>query len=208
MSTRVAVVTGSNKGIGLSIVKLLAPIFEGDVILTSRDVGRGEAAVKQLEDDFGVKVKFHQLDIEDHDSIVALKDFLVATYGGLDVLVNNAAIAYKQAATEPFLEQATNTIKTNYTATLNVCDVLFPILKAHARVVNLSSSAGMLQRIPSEELREQLSNEHLTVGNLNDLVSDYLRDVQEGVHEKNWGGSAYVVSKVIARAPLETMYKV
>lgn len=38
MSTRVAVVTGSNKGIGLAVVQALCKQFEGDVYLTARDV--------------------------------------------------------------------------------------------------------------------------------------------------------------------------
>lgn len=43
----------------------------------------------------GLSVRFHQLDIDDEESIAAFKTHLEETYGGLDVLVNNAAIAYK-----------------------------------------------------------------------------------------------------------------
>ena len=38
---------------------------------------------------------FHQLDITDDASVRRMRDFLQMNYGGLDVLVNNAAIAYK-----------------------------------------------------------------------------------------------------------------
>jgi len=37
------------------------------------------------------------------------------------------------ASTAPFLEQAEVTLKTNYWNTLNVCNILFPILRPHAR---------------------------------------------------------------------------
>ena len=47
--SKVAVVTGSNKGIGLAIVKGLVAKFEGDVYLTSRSEERGLAAVEQLK---------------------------------------------------------------------------------------------------------------------------------------------------------------
>ena len=63
------------------------------MLFVARSEERGLSAVKDLEKE-GLKPKFHQLDITDHQSIVKLKDFLVAKYGGLDVLVNNAAIAY------------------------------------------------------------------------------------------------------------------
>lgn len=43
----------------------------------------------------GLSVRFHQLDIDDEESITTFKTHLEETYGGLDVLVNNAAIAYK-----------------------------------------------------------------------------------------------------------------
>ena len=43
----------------------------------------------------GLNPKFHQLDIDDPASIDRLRDFLKEQYGGLDVLVNNAGIAYK-----------------------------------------------------------------------------------------------------------------
>ena len=48
-SSKVAVVTGSNKGIGFAIVKKLCQKFDGVVYLTSRDEGRGKAAVAELE---------------------------------------------------------------------------------------------------------------------------------------------------------------
>ncbi|KAH1014860.1 hypothetical protein HUJ05_012675 [Dendroctonus ponderosae] len=49
-STRkVAVVTGSNKGIGFAIVKGLCEKYNGDVYLTSRDIKRGTAAVEALK---------------------------------------------------------------------------------------------------------------------------------------------------------------
>ena len=54
---------------------------------------RGEEAVKELEEKHGIKVGFHQLDIEDQQSIDRLADYIKRTYGGLDILVNNAAIA-------------------------------------------------------------------------------------------------------------------
>jgi carbonyl reductase 1 len=43
----------------------------------------------------GYKPLYHQLDVEDQNSIDRFKQFLEETHGGLDLLVNNAAIAYK-----------------------------------------------------------------------------------------------------------------
>jgi len=137
MSTsRVFVVTGSNKGIGKSIVKLLLQDTKEEkiVYLTSRNEEAGLKTVKELED-IGLKCKYHQLDITDQKSIDKLRHYLVEHHGGLDVLVNNAGTAYKGTSTAPFSEQAEVTCKCNFFGTLNVCDALFPILKP--RLVNM-----------------------------------------------------------------------
>ena len=60
----------------------------------ARNEKLGQEAVKALNGE-GLQPKFHQLDICDKASIDRLKNFLQTTYGGLDVLVNNAGIAFK-----------------------------------------------------------------------------------------------------------------
>ena len=97
MSTRVAVVTGANKGIGLAIVRGLCKKFTGDVFLTARDEERGRAAVALLNSE-GLSPKFHQLDICSQESVDNLKKFIVEKYGGVDVLINNAGMQNKQGA--------------------------------------------------------------------------------------------------------------
>ncbi|KAG8199458.1 hypothetical protein JTE90_000324 [Oedothorax gibbosus] len=197
MGTRVAVVTGSNKGIGFAIVRALCSKFDGDVYLTARNEERGLAALKALEKE-GLHPKFHLLDIESEDSIKSLATFLKSHYEGLDVLVNNAAIAYKNADTTPFGEQAENTIKINVLDTMNVCKILFPLLRPHARVVNLSSSAGKLsQYVSSGELQQKLKSETLTEDGLVKLMQQFVDDAKAGVNEQNgWGSRAYSISKI------------
>ncbi|MFT7809545.1 carbonyl reductase NADPH 1-like [Arapaima gigas] len=168
MSKKVAVVTGANKGIGLAVVRALcrAP-FPGDVLLTARNEQLGRAAVEQLRGE-GLQAAFHQLDICDQGSVKRLAAFLQDTYGGIDLLVNNAGIAFKSAAclapprgaelkfckyvltcvlvaenaVEPFGEQAEVTMRTNFWGTLWVSQALLPLLRPHARVVNISSFAS------------------------------------------------------------------
>ena len=113
--TRIAAVTGANKGIGLAIVRNLALQYPSStfnngpllIYLTARDQSRGEAAVKALQDDAQLKrakalakdgglttVKFHSLDISREKSILDFAGFLKQEHeGGIDVVVNNAGIA-------------------------------------------------------------------------------------------------------------------
>ncbi|UYV61561.1 hypothetical protein LAZ67_1005299, partial [Cordylochernes scorpioides] len=195
MARRVAVV-GSNKGIGLATVKNLCKKFVGDVILTARNPELGQKAVEILEKE-GLHPKCHQLDIDDLTSIQKLRDYLKDNYGGLDVLVNNAGMAYPHKTTASVAEQAENTVRVNYFGTHMVCQELFPLLRPHARVVNVSSCMGMLSKIPSPQLREKLSSPDLTQVELSKLMAQFIEAAKQGVHaEQGWGNSTYVVSKV------------
>jgi len=191
------VVTGSNKGIGFGIVRALCKQFDGDVILTARDESRGKASVKALEKE-GLKPLFHQLDICDHDSIVRLRDFLQEKYGGLDVLVNNAGIVYNSSSNASFKEQAVETNKINYFSTLDACEVLFPLLKAHARVCNMSSglSKSSLSKC-SSQLQKKFTDPNLSMEELTTLIKKFIEDAGKGDHVKSgFSDSAYGMSKV------------
>lgn len=171
--SKVAVVTGSNKGIGFAIVKGLAKQYPGIVYLTARNEELGQKAVKELEAQ-GLKVAYHQLDIDNQESIDRFTTYIKEKHQGLDLLVNNAAIAYKVADTTPFMEQAKNTVRINFTGTLNLSNALFPLLRPHARVVNVSSRAGMLNIVKDEEYRKKLISDNLNVNELVGLMSQFV----------------------------------
>ncbi|XP_007519783.2 carbonyl reductase [NADPH] 1 [Erinaceus europaeus] len=195
--TRVALVTGANKGIGLAIARALCRRFPGDVVLTARDEARGRAAVQQLQAE-GLSPRFHLLDIDDPHSIRALRDFLRREYGGLDVLVNNAGIAFKVNDPTPFSVQAEVTMKTNFHGTRNVCTEILPLMKPQGRVVNVSSvvSVRALGKC-SAELQQKFRSETITEEELVGLMNKFVEDTKNGVHEKEgWPSTAYGVSKI------------
>lgn len=195
MASKVAVVTGGNKGIGFAIVRGLCKRFEGVVYLTSRDEERGKRAVAELNKE-GLSPLYHKLDITVKESVEVFRDYIKQKYGGIDVLVNNAAIAFKVNAKEPVAVQAAETLRVNYFSVLSTCEILFPILKNGARVVNVSSSCGQLSHIKSESLRNRLKDPKLTVPELSELMYQYIEDAKQGIHSSKWGNSSYVVSKV------------
>ncbi|XP_017381704.1 carbonyl reductase [NADPH] 3 [Cebus imitator] len=195
--SRVAVVTGANKGIGLAIARELCRQFSGDVVLTARDVARGQAAVQQLQAE-GLSPRFHQLDIDDLQSIRALRDFLRKEYGGLNVLVNNAGIVFWDSDPTPFDVKAELTLKTNFFATRNICNELLPIMKPHGRVVNISSLQCLRAfENCSEDLQEKFRSETLTEADLVDLMKKFVEDTKNEVHEREgWPNLPYGVSKL------------
>ncbi|TSL04229.1 Carbonyl reductase [NADPH] 1 [Bagarius yarrelli] len=199
MSTKVAVVTGANKGIGLAIVKGLCKAgYSGDVLLTARSDALGKEAVELVKAEGFKNVVFHRLDICDQSSSLELGKFLKEKYGGLDVLINNAGIAYKVDATEPFGEQAEVTMRTNFWGTLWVCRALFPLLRANARVVNVSSfvSKRSLEKC-SPELKANLRRTDLSEEELCAMMREFVTAAQSGVHEaQGWPNTAYGTSKI------------
>lgn len=203
-SHRVAVVSGGNKGIGYEIVRKLCSEFNGIVYLTARNERRGlDACEKLVMEGCKNSPKFHQLDIADEQSILAFRGHLKDTYNGVDVLVNNAGIAYKKASTAPFAEQAENTLKTNFTGTLNMCKHLFPLLKPHGRVVHVSSMAGRMamRGIQSESLKAELTRPDLKESELIDLAQQFVESTKAGTHESiGWPSQAYAVSKLLLNA--------
>ena len=155
----------------------------------------------------GISVKFHQLDIGEKSSLQTFSHFIKTQYGKIDLLVNNAAIAFKRNSTESIGHQAELTIKTNFFALKNVCDILFPLLSDGARVVNISSSCGHLSKLlggggntaKAAELATKFasSDTSLTIQELTNLMNDYVAHAKAGTHTENgWPNSTYVMSKI------------
>lgn len=204
---RIFVVTGANKGIGYGIVKGLATqIQNGIIYLTARDTSRGEAALTKVIAELGnlrqSEVRFHQLDITDRNSVEKFATYLKKEHNGLDVLINNAGFAFKQAATEPAEVQARVTISVNYEGTKQVCNILFPLIRSGGRVVNVASQAGLLNRNSySEEIIKTMSSPSLTVAEIDQFCKDYIEAcVKNERKERGFPESAYCISKAALAA--------
>ena len=144
--SRVALVTGSNKGIGLEIARQLAQVGVR-VIIGARDSGRAQQAVDDLAAQ-GLAAESVRLDLDDEQSITAAATTIGAQHGSLDTLVNNAGIL--DAADGPpstaSLAAVRQSMETNFLGTLAVTHAMLLLLRAApaGRIVNLSSSLGSL----------------------------------------------------------------
>ncbi|MFI7637808.1 SDR family oxidoreductase [Nonomuraea sp. NPDC049400] len=139
--TRVCVVTGANRGIGLEVARQLA--LAGDtVVLTARDPRKAEKAAAGLSG----AVEPRQLDVSDPGSVESFAHELA--HERVDVLVNNAAIHYDtwQRACSADLGVVQEALDTNLFGAWRLTQALLPLLRAsgHGRVVNVSSEIGSL----------------------------------------------------------------
>ncbi|MFF4339392.1 SDR family NAD(P)-dependent oxidoreductase [Kitasatospora sp. NPDC001540] len=145
---KIALVTGANKGIGKETARGLAALGT-TVLIGARDAERGEAAAEELRAD-GADARFLPLDVTDGNSVRAAAEWIDATFGRLDVLVNNAGIAVgHRKPSETSAATVREVYETNVFGVIAVTNAVLPLLRRSAagRVVNMSSELGSLSHL-------------------------------------------------------------
>ncbi|MGB7359379.1 MAG: SDR family oxidoreductase [Mycobacterium sp.] len=185
--SKVALVTGGNKGIGNHIVEQLA--HQGmHVYLAAQDVGRGRGAADALRRR-GLDVEFVRMDVTDSVSVAAAVEEVDRTHGRLDILVNNAAITRgHDPASTVTAEDMRRTYETNVFGVATVTNALLPLLRRSSapRIVNVSSGMGSIAMIADPGIEVTKLNEAayqsskaalnaLTVLYANELRSDGIK---------------------------------
>lgn len=196
---RVAVVTGSNKGIGYFIALQLASsgLFQ-DIVLACRDIARANQARESIRSQVPSTVHIHQAQLSVGSGHEEFVSYMEKTFGKVDCLVNNAAIAFKNADPTPFQDQTKPTLDVNFRGTLDLIEALLPLVKkgTDPRIVNVASMSGRLSQV-SDHLQKQFSSSDLTLSSLRSLMDTFEAATQEGDHKaKGFSGSNYGMSKL------------
>src|SRR5436189_144217 len=89
-----ALVTGSTSGIGLGIATSLAARGVNIVLNGFGDAGEIEKLCAKLAADHGVKVRYDGADLSRQDAIEAMMRKVIAEFGGIDILINNAGVQF------------------------------------------------------------------------------------------------------------------
>ncbi len=148
--TKIALVTGASKGIGLETVRQLAQ--QGiHVLLGARDLKKSETAAAALRAE-GLPVEGIALDVTSDADIFNAAKTIEAKFGRLDILINNAGVllddggfGVNTTTTVPFVK-VRETFDSNFFGVIALTQALLPLLqKSEAgRIVNLSSILGSL----------------------------------------------------------------
>lgn len=141
---KVALVTGASKGIGEAIARGMAE-FGASVVVSSRSAEAVEEVAKTFKADeleaTGIAANMGRMD--DIESLVAQS---VATYGGLDIIVNNAATNPVYGPIQKTDERAFDKIiDVNLKGPLFLCNRAYPILKERrgGSIMHISSIGGL-----------------------------------------------------------------
>ena len=146
--TKVALITGANRGLGLEIARQLGQSGV-TTLVAARDAERGEKAAAELAAE-GLDAHAVVLDVESASSVEAAAEHVRDVYGRLDILVNNAGIlpeATTPEATQPLdLELFRRTFDTNLFGAVAVTQSFLPLLRRSpaGRIVNVSTTMGSL----------------------------------------------------------------
>jgi len=146
--TKVALITGANKGIGLETARQLGKLGV-TILVGSRDLKRGEEAAEVLRG-IGVDAKAVKLDVLNPDDYAAVAGLIETEFGKLDILINSAGVLLDartgNETSTTSDEVLRDTFDTNFFAVVELTQTLLPLLRKSAagRIVNLSSILASL----------------------------------------------------------------
>ena len=140
---RIAIVTGGTQGIGRAITKSL--LQEGfKVVICSRNEEKVSSCLEELKLSWGAAIKGITCDVRSYSQVMNLIDFTVKEYGGVDLLVNNAAVGIFNSVMGIAPEQFKEVIETNLIGVFYCCHAAIPVFKRRGNgyIINISSLAG------------------------------------------------------------------
>jgi len=140
---KVALVTGGSRGIGLAIARAL--VAGGvQVAVTGKDASHLSAARPKIESAGPGSVETLQADVRRYEDVERIVAAVVARFGGLDFLINNAGIGIFTDIADMTPRQFSEVIETNLTGVFHMCHASIPHLRKRGAgcIINISSLAA------------------------------------------------------------------
>jgi 3-oxoacyl-[acyl-carrier protein] reductase len=143
LAGQTALVTGGSKGIGRAICLALAK--EGaNIIIASRNESEIKETMDKLKE-MGSKSLAIQADVRSEEDVRRLISMTIDKCGKLDILINNAGVAYKRRLEETTLEEYEKIIDTNLKGVFLCTKYAIPYIKEskNGKIINISSVGGL-----------------------------------------------------------------
>src|ERR1700693_5195274 len=138
---KIALVTGGSRGIGAAIAKRLAADGANVAITYTKGADAAALVIKEIERAGGKAIAI-QADAADAAAVKAAVEKTVATFGRLDVLVNNAGMAIPKPFEEATLEEMDRVIDINIRGVLVATQAALKHMKRGGRIIMIGSAVG------------------------------------------------------------------
>ncbi|MEN3583634.1 SDR family oxidoreductase [Streptomyces sp. ZYX-F-203] len=140
-SPKVVLITGTSSGIGLAAA-VAAARAGWRVVATMRDTGRSDA-LRRAVGEAGVEVDVRRLDVTDEASVSTAVDGVLADYGRLDAVVNNAGAGHLGTLEAESVAEVRTVMEVNFFGVLHVSKAALPALRASGgRLITVTSVGG------------------------------------------------------------------
>ncbi|MGW6985345.1 SDR family NAD(P)-dependent oxidoreductase [Streptomyces sp. NPDC054932] len=142
-AARTVLITGTSSGIGLAAA-IAAARAGWRTVATLRDTGRADA-LRKAAVEAGVELDIRQLDVVDEASVAAAVEGVVADYGRLDAVVNNAGAGHVGTLELESVADVREVMEVNFFGVLNVSKAALPHLRATGgRLITVTSVGGVI----------------------------------------------------------------
>ncbi|MFF7237899.1 SDR family oxidoreductase [Streptomyces collinus] len=142
-SPKVVLITGTSSGIGLAAA-VAAARAGWTTVATLRDPSRSDA-LRKAAADAGVDLDIRRLDVTDEASITEAVDGVLADYGRLDAVVNNAGAGHLGTLENEPVAEVRKVMEVNFFGVLNVSKAAMPHLRASGgRLITVTSVGGVV----------------------------------------------------------------
>ncbi len=156
---KTALVTGSTSGIGLGIAKVLAQAGAQLVLNGFGDSSHARAEVAAL----GKIPGYHDADLRDVGQIEAMMHYAESTFGGVDIVINNAGIQHVAPVEQFPVDKWNDILAINLSSVFHTTRLALPGMRQRnwGRIINIASVHGL---VASKEKSAYVAAKHAVVG--------------------------------------------
>ncbi len=145
LTSKVAIVTGSTKGLGRGIANGLAQAG-ANIVVCSRTAGECDAVAREIRETYGVETLSKATDVSRPESVEALLQATLDKFGKIDILVNNAGTAVTKRAEELTIDEWDRVMNVNLRGVFMLTQAVGKkmIAQKAGKIINIASIFGIV----------------------------------------------------------------
>lgn len=143
---KTALITGASRGIGKGIAEIFAKNGCNIAFTYASSVEKANAFAKEIADQYGVKIKGYQSNAADFKQSMELAEHVIADFGKVDILINNAGITRDTLMLRMTEEQWDEVIDTNLKSAFNLTKAMLKHFLGNkaGSIINMTSVVGVM----------------------------------------------------------------